>query len=96
MLCVGLPLIGPLARLAPANFTIHMLGHLAYAGAAVDCILRSDGAAQVYPITIRQTDHSFAEEQASSNRCSSGSSGLVEHWWTMGPVHNRPIHGYAS
>uniref|UniRef100_UPI00403F608A cytochrome c oxidase assembly protein n=1 Tax=Paenibacillus sp. FSL W7-1332 TaxID=2921702 RepID=UPI00403F608A len=28
MLCVGLPLIGPLARLAPANFTIHMLGHL--------------------------------------------------------------------
>ena len=46
MLCVGLPLIGPLARLAPANFTIHMLGHLFawYAGAAVDCILRSDGA----------------------------------------------------
>ncbi|MEC0258710.1 cytochrome c oxidase assembly protein [Paenibacillus lautus] len=28
MLCMVLPLIGPLARLAPANFTIHMLGHL--------------------------------------------------------------------
>lgn len=28
MLCMVLPLIGPLARLAPANFTVHMLGHL--------------------------------------------------------------------
>lgn len=28
MLCIGLSLIGPLARLATTNFMIHMLGHL--------------------------------------------------------------------
>lgn len=68
-----------------------------YAGAAVNCILRTDDAAtQVYSSSSRQTDHSFAEKQTGPNHCSSGSSDLAEYRWTMGLVHNRLVHGHAS